>query len=54
MDNWPQKTFVCYHDGFTVPMYRGRHQNETSGELRFEMHMPKYELDGTDVKIILE
>jgi hypothetical protein len=54
MDDWPQKTFVCYHDGFTVPMYIGRHQGKYSGELRFEIHIPRYEIDGSNVQIILD
>jgi len=54
MNKWPQKTFVCYHDGFTVPMYIGRHRDEISGELRFEIHLPKYETNGLDVKIVLD
>ena len=54
MNDWPNKTFVCYHDGFTVPMYLGRHQDESSGDLRFEVHFPKYEVDGSEVTIILD
>lgn len=54
MDHWLQQTYVCYHDGFMVPMYRGRHHDETSGELRFEVHMPKYEFQDRALIIVLE
>lgn len=51
MDNWPQQSYVCFHDGFSVPMYFSKEQKDTSAEMRLELRMPEYTIEGTDLKI---
>jgi hypothetical protein len=54
MDQWPQQSYVWYHDGFTVPMYFGKQPGEeTSGGLRLELNIPTYEIQGQELTITL-
>jgi hypothetical protein len=53
MNRWPRQSYVSYYDGFTVPMYIGKSENETSGELRFELNVPTYEMVDSELRILL-
>ena len=44
MNNWPKQSYVCYHDGYLVPIYIGKSEDENAGELRFELHTPNYQM----------
>jgi hypothetical protein len=53
MDKWPKQSYICYHDGYYVPIYVGKAQNENFGELRFDLHIPRYEAIEKELKITL-
>jgi len=50
MDMWPPNSYVCYHDGYHVPIYIGLPKKEGVGSrvFRLELRAPVYEIkDGT-------
>lgn len=48
LTKWPKNSHICYHDGFTFPIFIGT-RNET---FRLEFRQPKYSVIGK--KLILE
>lgn len=49
MDNWPQHPYICYYDGYIVPVLIGTGERECRAEFR----IPTFELSETELVIRL-
>jgi hypothetical protein len=47
MDRWPKYAHVCYHDGYSFPIFIGTGPTA----FRLEFRQPKYVLNGKDLEI---
>lgn len=56
MDRWPKNSYVCYQDGFRVPMYIGAKHQGAEGYATFTLNScePVYELSGEKVRIFID
>ena len=47
MDEWPQNSYICYHDGHLVPVLIGIGEKQ----FRAEFRIPAYELADTELTL---
>jgi hypothetical protein len=48
LEKWPKQAQICYHDGYTFPLFIGT----GTGTFRLEYRFPVYSLNGKDLSIL--